>query len=89
MLCSLSLYLRQAGAPSTLSCSHAPNHTGVPGYREHKYEERCFLRHSVQSYQLHRREDAPGAERAHSDMPAQNAKWKKEIEKENQEAAGR
>lgn len=70
------LCLRHAGAPSRLSCSHTPNHTDVPGYREHKYEERCFLRHSVQSYQLRRREDAPGAEHGHSDMPARNPKWK-------------
>jgi len=73
MLCSLS----QAGwCPITLSCSHALNHADVPGYREHKYAERCFLRRSVQSYQLHRREDAPGAEHGHSDMPARNTKQK-------------
>lgn len=28
----------------------------------------------MQSYQLRRREDAPGAEHGRSDMPAQNAK---------------
>lgn len=58
-------------------CSHVLNHTEVPDYREHKYEERYFLRHSVQSYQLRRREDAPGAEHGRSDMPAQNAKGEK------------
>lgn len=42
-----------------------------PDYRERRYEAQCFLRHSVKSYQLHRREDAPGAAHGHSDMPAQ------------------
>lgn len=42
-----------------------------PGCREHRCGAQCFLRRSAPSYRLRRREDAPGAARGRSDMPAQ------------------
>lgn len=79
--------LSQPGrCPTDTFLFNAPEGTGVPGYRERKCGEPCFLRRSAQSYPLRRTEDAPGAAHGHSDMPARNAKWKTEREiKEPQE----
>lgn len=72
---SLALCPR-AGSFFVLSVSSCPKSHEVPGYREHRCEERCFLRRSAQSCQRRRREDAPGAERGRSDMPAKGGKKK-------------